>query len=51
LRPLDRCDRVEMRTASVRHYNGSLFRVLNTRNALVTGGLKGEFSAFASAMA
>ena len=34
LRPFDRCDRVEMRTASVRHHSKSLFRVLRARNAV-----------------
>jgi hypothetical protein len=37
LRLFDRRERVEMRTATVRHYSVSLFRVLRTRNALVTG--------------
>jgi hypothetical protein len=40
LRLFDRCGRVEMRTASVRHYSVNLFRVLRTRNALVTWGIE-----------
>ena len=40
LRLFDQCDCVEMSASLVRHYSVSLFRVMGTRNALVTGGLR-----------